>query len=141
MMPINRKEVKGMKRSMLVFLVCLAVLGMLGAGCGEREAPAVDLPEVSEIALVTVEREAERAVYTDPEWIGKLVAAMEAAEPTARQSIQDAPNENDLISVHLTLEEGGGQTWFFYRKAGRYFLERPYQGIYRTGEELCDILT
>lgn len=130
-----------MKRSMLVFAVCLIVLGMLGAGCGGRKAPPLELPEASEIASVTVEGEAEDVVYTDPEWIGKLVAAMEAAEPTARPSVQDVPNENDLTSIHFTLEEGGVQTWFFYRKAGRYFLEQPYQGIYQADRELCNLLT
>ena len=52
--------------------------------------------------------------------------------PQQEESIQDYPvNSDNIVQVNFVFNESGESTLFVYMKNGNYYLEQPYNGIYR----------
>ena len=122
-------------------IAALAILALaLLAGCGKPAAP-IDLPPdtaVTEAVIVTMN--GEEIAVTEPDRIEAVMRFLRAAEPTRRQSVNDSPTNvarYDIVSIYA-----GGQITvvYYYEKDGRHYIEQPYRGIYRTADNLEDIL-
>ncbi|MDO4793007.1 MAG: DUF5301 domain-containing protein [Filifactor alocis] len=125
-----------MKKYMSVFLCLCCVLVMVS--CGDKAEP-MELPQASQVKSVEVSIEENRIRHTDQTWIGDVLAEVSAAEPTRKQSVQDVPQAEHFIRVDIYF--GEEMTSFFaYEDGGRYYIERPYQGIYKTDKNLYEKL-
>lgn len=58
---------------------------------------------------------------------------------TKSESILDDPVNADLVVTMTINDTEGITTMFVYLKQGRYYMEQPYNGIYRISEELYDM--
>lgn len=59
---------------------------------------------------------------------------------TKEESIQDIPTGMEE-SITITFNSGEKTTVFVYKKADKYYIEQPYNGIYEiTQEEYNDIM-
>lgn len=60
----------------------------------------------------------------------------EVKRTTTNESIQDSPiNVENEIKIDFEYEENKTSTVFVYKKNGKYFIEQPYNGIYRISPD------
>lgn len=71
----------------------------------------------------------------DPEWLRAFLAALQNSRATRRLSIQDYPTEDVLYQISF-----GGNDLFLWEENGAYYIEQPYQGIWKADEGLMDLL-
>lgn len=117
-------------------LFALLGVALLLTACASKVAPPMALPE--NVTSIALREDGETAVCTDEEWIAEFLAACKAAEPTSKPTVQDVPNVEDYILVDLCGDPVC--TLYIYQEDGIYYIEQPYQGIYRTDETLFGLL-
>ena len=131
--------VKMKKKRMIAAAAIVSALVLL-AGCAKPAAP-MDLPPddaVTGISIVTTT--GDEVAVTDPGKIEAVMSHLRAAKPTRRQSVNDQPTNvarYGTVSIYA-----GNQTTvvYYYEKEDSHYVEQPYQGIYRTEDNLEDIL-
>ena len=125
-----------MKKYVSIFL-CLACVLTLVA-CGKRAAP-ITLPRADEITSIDITFEENTVSHSDKTWISEIIADISSSEPTKKESVQDFPQAKNYIKIDFRLETGT-ITIFAYEDRGKYYLEQPYQGIYKTDRKLFERL-
>ena len=128
-----------MKKTNKIIAVLAVFALALFAGCGKPAAP-MDLPPdnaVTEAVIVTMN--GEKIAVTEPDRIEAVMHFLRAAEPTRRQSVNDQPT-NVASYGTVTIRAGDRTTMvYYYEKSDRYYIEQPYQGVYRTQDSLKDL--
>jgi len=104
------------------------------------------LPPAREIQTVSLQNDIDGAdslrQTQDRELIGKIMEILTAAELTNRSSIQDYPQTDSEVSqINLLSYDETKNTFFYYEESGTAYIEKPYQGIYRTSPELLALLS
>ena len=116
-----------------VSLATALTLLLILTACGRTET--MTLPETGKIASVDVTAGDQTVRHTDEAWISEMVTTFSGAEPTGRESVQDVPQAEEFIRLDLQLGSGAS-TLFAYQEGGSFYVEQPYQGIWRiTGEQ------
>ena len=77
--------------------------------------------------------------HSDKTWISEIIADISSSEPTKKESVQDFPQVESYIKIDFRLETGTS-TIFAYEDRGKYYLEQPYQGIYKIDRKLFERL-
>ena len=70
-----------------------------------------------------------------------MLEDLAAAQPTRKATVQDVPDKEDLAAVHFVLEDGSEQTLFVYPEKDKWYIERPYEGVYETDQLLWVMVT
>ncbi len=126
---------KNKKRALAGVLAGLVLCAL--SACGEKAAP-ITLPEAEALCAVDVINGDSTVSHYDETWIGDFLEDVGGAEPTDIPSVQDAPVNTAYIQVDLRYAAGGTGTFFVYEDRGRYYVEQPYQGVYRISETLYE---
>lgn len=71
--------------------------------------------------------------------MSEIIADISSSEPTKKESVQDFPQAKNYIKIDFRLETGT-ITIFAYEDKGKYYLEQPYQGIYKIERKLFERL-
>ena len=105
-----------------------------------RRSYELTLPEQEKLKQITLESGEKRAEITDLEEIKEVIYVLSGGDKgrtTNEESINDAPvNADVLIMVNFYFKEQGVSTLFVYQRGGRYYIEQPYDGVYRiSGDE------
>ena len=125
-----------MKKYVSIFL-CLACVLTLVA-CGKKADP-ITLPQTDEITSIDITFGENTVSHSDKTWISEIIADISSSEPTKKESVQDFPQVESYIKIDFQLEKGT-ITIFAYEDRGKYYLEQPYQGIYKTDRKLYERL-
>ena len=125
-----------MKKYVSIFL-CLACVLTLVA-CGKKADP-ITLPQTDEITSIDITVGENTVSHSDKTWISEIIADISSSEPTKKESVQDVPQADSYIKIDFR-HETGTITIFAYEDRGKYYLERPYQGIYKTDRKLFERL-
>ena len=120
--------------SLLLYLTCILTL----VACGKKAAP-ITLPQADEIASIDITFEENTVSHSDKTWMSEIIADISSSEPTKKESVQDAPRVESYIRIDFRLETGT-ITIFAYEDRGKYYLEQPYQGIYKIERKLFERL-
>lgn len=126
-----------LKRNVL-FVFILFLVFVFGVEQGQRAEPMM-LPPSDKICSVVLMRNNEIMTYTDDQWIHDFVTAVLEAEPTAQQSVQDVPDAKNYLKIDIMCGDDIN-TCFLYQEKGNYYLEQPYQGIYKTDAAFVNLL-
>lgn len=73
--------------------------------------------------------------HSDKTWISEIIANISSSEPTKKESVQDVPQAESYIKIDFQFE-AGTSTLFAYEDSGKYYVEQPYQGIYKIDSQL-----
>ena len=123
-----------MKKFLFLFL-CLTCMLTLVA-CGKKAGP-ITLPQTITSVDITV---GENTVsHSDKTWISEIIADISSSEPTKKESVQDVPQAESYIEIDFQFETGTS-TIFAYEDSGKYYIEQPYQGIYKIDSQLFERL-
>ena len=120
--------------SLFLFLTCILTL----AACGKKAAP-ITLPQADKITSIDITIAENTVSHSDKTWISEIIADISSSEPTKKESVQDVPQAESYIKIdfrHETGTETETITIFAYEDRGKYYLEQPYQGIYKTDRKL-----
>ena len=126
-----------MKKFLSLFLCLTCVLTLVA--CGKKVAP-ITLPQTDEITSIDITFGENTVSYSDKTWISEIIADISSSEPTKKESVQDFPQAKNYIKIDFLQLETGTITIFAYEDRGKYYLEQPYQGIYKTDRKLFERL-
>ena len=127
-----------MKKILSWFLYITCILTLVA--CGKRAAP-ITLPQADEITSIDITIEENTVSHSDKTWISEVIADISSSEPTKKESVQDCPQVESYIKIDFQFETGTStSTIFAYEDSGKYYIEQPYQGIYKIDSQLFERL-
>lgn len=126
-------------KKILSFLIA-GIMACSSAGCSQKNANPISLPEESTIQSIDVTVGEETEKYSDSEWISQCISSMNNAQATAKESVQDIPQADEYIKIDINTEDAKS-TLFVYLEKNDYYIEQPYQGIYKTDSAFYQTIT
>ena len=125
-----------MKKFLSLFLCLICVMTLVA--CGKKASPIM-LPQTDEITSIDITVGESTVSHSDKTWISEIIADISSSEPTKKESVQDFPQVESYIKIDFRHEKGT-ITIFAYEDGGKYYLEQPYQGIYKIDRKLFERL-
>lgn len=129
------------KRSMIFIILGIILAILIGLGITyhfrDRRTYELDLPQLEELTRIKLEQSAEGVNITDVNDMKEILDILYGVKRiTENQSIQDSPvNVEDEIKLDFYLDESKSLTVFVYKKNNKYYIEQPYNGIYRISPD------
>lgn len=104
----------------------------------------LNLPEQEKLKSITIEIQANQKEIMDTQEIQDIIYVLNNSgkgRNTKQESINDFPvNTENIITVKFNFEEEGTSTIFVYIRNDNYYIEQPYNGIYKiSGDEYNSI--
>ena len=99
----------------------------------------ITLPQTDEITSIDITFGENTVSHSDKTWISEIIADISSSEPTKKESVQDCPQVESYIKIDFQFETGTS-TIFAYEDSGKYYIEQPYQGIYKIDSQLFERL-
>lgn len=121
-----------MKKYVSIFLCLVCVLTLVACG---KKADSITLPQTDEITSIDITVGENTVSHADKTWISEIIANISSSEPTKKESVQDVPQAESYIKIDFQFETGTS-TLFAYEDSGKYYVEQPYQGIYKIDSQL-----
>lgn len=117
------------------FLLLVGMIAVLSTGINRRSYE-LHLPVPEKLSGISVEKGSGQAEITGREEIEGLIDVLNGSgRSTKEESISDAPvNASEMLKVDFHFTEKGTSTLFLYEKGGFYYIEQPYNGIYRISD-------
>lgn len=125
-----------MKKYITTFLCIVSVLALVA--CSKKADP-ITLPKTDVITSVDITVEENTINHTDKAWVNEVINNIANSEPTNKQSIQDVPRVKSYIKIEIQFETGSS-ILFAYEDSGKYYVEQPYQGIYKINSDVYNQL-
>ena len=118
----------------IVLLVCVStILGVLYFNKVYKSSYVLNIPSEGNVYNISLEQNGKRTQVNEQDKINDIInIAGEVKRTTPNESVQDSPiNVENEIKIDFEYDENKSSTVFIYKKKGKYFIEQPYNGIYR----------
>lgn len=111
--------------------------------CNNNKLNDLSLPQKEQTEKIEVKHNEETFFITDREEISKLIDAFKLAKLTKQKSVQDFPTASDDYYLLCFKDKNNEEIYkiFAYKKGKKYYIEKPYQGIYMISDEEFNLLT
>ena len=129
---------KGKMIFIIILLVCVGgVLGILNFNKINKYSYTLNIPSDDSVYSINLEQNGKRIEVSEQDKIKDIIYIIsEVKRTTTNESIQDSPiNVENEIKIDFEYEENKTSTVFVYKKNGKYFIEQPYNGIYRISPD------
>ena len=129
---------KGKIIFIIILLVCVGgVLGILYFNKINKYSYTLNIPSDDSVYSINLEQNGKRIEVSEQDKIKDIIYIIsEVKRTTTNESIQDSPiNVENEIKIDFEYEENKTSTVFVYKKNGKYFVEQPYNGIYRISPD------
>lgn len=129
---------KGKMIFIIILLVCVGgVLGILYFNKINKSSYILNIPSDDSAYSINLEQNGKRIEVSEQDKIKDIIYIIsEVKRTTTNESIQDSPiNVENEIKIDFEYEENKTSTVFVYKKNGKYFIEQPYNGIYRISPD------
>lgn len=129
------KQSRIVKFLLVVFIICL-VVGILLYKYLSRDVYILDIPNSYNLDSIAVESDKGINTTSDEAEMDDILKGLDDLNlKTQIESIQDFPvNVSSLISIKFYYREDSALSLYVYEKNNRYYLEEPYNGIYKLDE-------
>lgn len=131
-----------MKKEMWFFIIVFfifvgAVLGILCYNKTSKYSYALNLPSADSVYNIKLEQKGQKIEINEQDKINELVNVVTGVKRTTNdKSVQDSPiNIDNEIKIDFEFGENKISTVFVYKKKDTYFIEQPYNGIYRISPD------
>ena len=113
------------------------VLGILYFNKINKYSYTLNIPSDDSVYSINLEQNGKRIEVSEQDKIKDIIYVIsEVKRTTTNESIQDSPiNVENEIKIDFEYEENKNSTVFVYKKNGKYFVEQPYNGIYRISPD------
>lgn len=122
----------------IVLFLCIGgVLGILYFNKIKKSSYTLNLPSDDSAYNINMEKNDKIVKIDEQEKIKDIMFIInEVKRTTTNKSVQDSPvNVENVIKINIEYGEGNNSTVFIYRKKNKYFIEQPYNGIYRISPD------
>lgn len=135
-----------MKNKQIV-LITLGIVILVAISIGvayhfrDRRTYSLNIPQVENlksISLTVNEKDNPHdASYSEEEIMKQILDSIAGTKRvTKEESIQDYPtNVDDIITVEFYFKEKGSSILYLYKRNNKYYIEQPYDGIYKISED------
>ena len=131
-----------MKKGKMIFIIILLVcvggaLGILNFNKINKSSYTLNIPSDDSVYSINLEQNGKRIEVSEQDKIKDIIYIIsEVKRTTTSESIQDSPiNVENEIKIDFKYKENKTSTVFVYKKKGKYFIEQPYNGIYRISPD------
>lgn len=117
---------------LIIILLMLMILGIFYYFMNSRTYN-LKLPQLEKLESISLEQDTNKKVINDNEKMKDIINILNERERTSKEeSIQDSPvNTSNKVKIDFNFKETGASTLFVYEKNNKYYIEQPYNGIYR----------
>ena len=127
-----------MKQNIL-FLIILLLVSCFCTGCC-KTGELIVLPSSTEIQCIKIETlDSTEVTYTDAEKIEYFISILSEATTTNKSSVQDFPMVDEYGTINI-LTDNHNLTIYYYEDNEKYYLEQPYQGIYKLETNINELI-
>ena len=129
---------KGKMIFIIILLVCVGgVLGILYFNKINKYSYTLNIPSDDSVYSINLEQNGKRIEVSEQDKIKDIIYVIsQVKRTTTNESIQDSPiSVENEIKIDFEYEENKNSTVFVYKKNGKYFVEQPYNGIYRISPD------
>ncbi len=133
-------------RNLLFVILSIIVLVVLVIGLfyhfRDRRTYTLDLPLLERLDSISLKQNEKDIVIDDKEKMKDILDILNGTKRvTKNESVQDAPiNIDNEIKVDFKFIGARVSTIFVYKKNNSYYIEQPYNGIYKiSGDEYKSI--
>lgn len=130
-----------MKKRIALHIISLIIVFLLSACSSQKVADPIVLPELGDLASISVVSGDKTATSIDEQWMADFMAILTDMESTSQPSINEDPNVKEYIAINFNCSDGSVKTVLFYEKNGKEYVEQTYQGIYMPAPELGEKIT
>ena len=127
------------KKVKIALLVLFIALFMVMIGIMYPRNYALTIPQAETLKSIFLESQEQQEEITDITKIHDIIYVLSNSgkgRNTKKESISDSPvNANTVIKIAFQFAEGGTSIIFVYQKDNHYYIEQPYNGIYRISED------
>lgn len=129
------------KRDIIVILLIVIVLIGIIVGLlyhfRDRKTYTLTLPQLENLKSISLKQSVNEKVISNHEEMKDVLEVINGTKRiTQKESIQDEPvNVENEIKVDFNFVEEGTSTIFIYKKNNNYYIEQPYNGVYRISAD------
>ena len=126
----------------IAIIIFLTVIAMVFFLLMNKETYSLNLPKTEEVTRIMISTDTVKKEVTSIEEIKDIIYVLEGNERTTKkESINDSPvNAETPIKIEFHFQQSGGSILYIYTRRNQYYLEQPYNGIYRiSGDEYNSI--
>ena len=126
-----------MKKLVLYVLICgFIVIGT--TACGKDKEYTLNIGKLEEISSITIDTLAQEdniKEFNDKTSINKIYNIF-SEKTTNVESINDNPSNPDVLYlIRFNNSNDESKSAYVYKKGNKYYIEQPYNGIYKITEE------
>ena len=117
---------------LIIILLMLMILGIFYYFMNSRTYN-LKLPQREKLESISLEQDTNKKVINDNEKMKDIINILNERERTSKEeSIQDSPvNTSNKVKIDFNFKETGASTLFVYERNNKYYIEQPYNGIYK----------
>ena len=117
---------------LIIILLMLMILGIFYYFMNSRTYN-LKLPQLEKLESISLEQDTNKKVINDNEKMKDIINILNERERTSKEeSIQDSPvNTSNNVKIDFNFKETGASTLFVYERNNKYYIEQPYNGIYK----------
>lgn len=117
---------------LIIILLMLMILGIFYYFMNSRTYN-LKLPQLEKLESISLEQDTNKKVINDNEKMKDIINILNERERTSKEeSIQDSPvNTSNKVKIDFNFKEIGASTLFVYERNNKYYIEQPYNGIYK----------
>lgn len=123
-------------------VVVLSIGGIVWYKLATRQVYVPDIPNSHNLSSISYELPTGIVTVAETEKMDKILNGLsELNLKTQSVSVQDAPTEvENLVSIRLNYKEDAVGSFYLYSKKEKYYIEEPYNGIYKISEDDYDFV-
>lgn len=124
-------------------ILCLIISMIFLFSCNDKTVNDLQLPKKEQTEKIELKHNEEIYFITNKEELSKLIDAFQLAKLTKQKSVQDFPTASDNYYLLCFKDKNNEEIYkiFAYKKGKKYYIEKPYQGIYRIADDEFNLLT
>lgn len=132
---INQNIQKSILTILIIALVII-VFVIVYSYCLPKHTYILNLPAIEDIKDINIISDEKTITISEYKEIIKIYEIIKINRQTTEESIQDTPiNSEETVRINFNFKTSGTSTIFLYNKDNKYFIEQPYNGIYRILRE------
>ena len=132
-----KKMKKENLKFVIVFFICIGVLlFILCFNKANKCFYTLNIPSDDSVYNINLEQNGKRIEVNKKDKIKDIIyIIVKVKRTTTNESIQDSPiNVDNVIKIDFEYGEDKTTTVFVYKKKDKYFIEQPYNGIYKISQ-------
>ncbi len=126
-----------MKKTIILISVFILVATVF-VGCGRTTEEKKEIISPGNIQKISVELFDQSKRTFEDDNINLVTEMINKAKLTRKKSVQDAP---DILPLGKITINDGEEIIYYYQKNDKYYIEKPYSGIYETAVDVNAFLS